>query len=45
MSPVTPPPLNPLPDALNFPKIADEAIARWKAAGMKVVKTSDAVTL
>jgi nicotinamidase-related amidase len=41
MSPVPPPPLNPLPDSLNFPKLADEAIAKWRAAGMHVVKTSD----
>lgn len=45
MSPVTPPPLNPLPDALNFPRIADQAIASWKASGMHVVKTSDDVVL
>jgi len=36
MSPVPAPPLSPLPDHLNFPKIADEAVAAWKAAGMKV---------
>jgi len=45
MSPVPPPPLSPLPDHLNFPKIADEAIAQWKKAGMKVVRTTDAVTI
>ena len=43
MSPVTPPPLDPLPDALNFPLIANKAIEQWKAAGMKVVKTTDEV--
>src|SRR5438477_452293 len=31
MSPVTPPPLDPLPDALNFPLIANQAIERWRA--------------
>ncbi len=45
MSPVTPPPLNPLPDALNFPVIANKAVEQWRAAGMRVVKTSDEVTL
>ncbi|MBL8953911.1 MAG: nicotinamidase [Myxococcaceae bacterium] len=43
MSPVPSPPLDPLPDALNFPMIADQAIARWKAAGMNIVKTTDEV--
>jgi nicotinamidase-related amidase len=42
MSPVPAPPLSPLPDHLNFPKLADEAIGRWRAAGMHVVKTTDA---
>ena len=45
MSPVPTPPLSPLPDHLNFPKLADEAVAKWKAAGMKVVRTTDAVTI
>ena len=45
MSPVPAPPISPLPDHLNFPKIADEAIAQWKQAGMKVVRTTDAVTI
>jgi nicotinamidase-related amidase len=45
MSPVPAPPLSPLPDHLNFPKIADEAIARWKKAGMKVVRTTDSVVI
>ncbi len=43
MSPVPAPPLNPLPDHLNFPKIADDAIEQWRKAGMHVVKTSDPV--
>jgi len=45
MSPVPAPPLDPLPDHLNFPKIADEAIEQWRRAGMKVVRTTDAVTI
>ncbi len=43
MSPVPPPPLSPLPDALNFPVIANKAIEQWRAAGMRVVKTTDEV--
>lgn len=45
MSPVPAPPLNPLPAHLNFPQIADEAIEGWRRAGMKVVRTTDAVTI
>lgn len=45
MSPVPPPPLNPLPPSLDFPRLAEEAIAKWKAAGMHVVKTTDDVRL
>jgi nicotinamidase-related amidase len=45
MSPVPAPPLNPLPAHLDFPRIANEAIEKWKQAGMKVVKTTDAITL
>lgn len=43
MSPVPAPPLEPLPDYLNFPALAQEALQEFKAAGMKVVKTSDAI--
>ncbi len=43
MSPVQPPPLNPLPAHLDFPALANQAMARWREAGMHVVKTSDAV--
>jgi nicotinamidase-related amidase len=43
MSPVTPPPLDPLPPALDFPKVADQGIAELAAAGMHVVRTSDPV--
>lgn len=45
MSPVPAPPISPLPAHLDFPRIANEAIEKWKKAGMKVVKTTDAVTL
>ncbi|MGA9520010.1 MAG: nicotinamidase [Myxococcaceae bacterium] len=41
MSPVPAPPLNPLPPALDFPRLADEAIDRFRKAGMHVVKTTD----
>ncbi len=44
MSPVPAPPLNPLPAHLDFPTIADAALDHWRDIGMKVVKTSDAVT-
>ena len=43
MSPVQPPPLNPLPAHLDFPRLADEAIAKWRAAGMHVVRTTDPI--
>lgn len=41
MSPVPPPPLDPLPPALDFPRVADEALRRFAAAGMRVVRTTD----
>lgn len=44
MSPVPPPPIDPLPPALDFPKIADRAIDEFRKAGMRVVKTSDPIT-
>lgn len=40
MSPVPPPPLDPLPPELNFPRLADEAIEALQQAGMHVVDTS-----
>jgi hypothetical protein len=43
MSPVPAPPLSPLPDSLNFPKLAEAAIVKWKKAGMRVVRTTDPV--
>ena len=44
-SPVPPPPIDPLPPALDFPRIADRAFAELAAAGMKLAKTSDPITL
>jgi len=43
MSPVTPPPLDPLPDALDFPRVAERALIGFQRAGMRVVRTSDAL--
>lgn len=43
MSPVPPPPLNPLPDALNFPMVAKKALADFAKAGMHIVKTTDVI--
>lgn len=44
MSPVPPPPVNPLPPELDFPRIGDKAIADFRAAGMHVVRTTDPIT-
>jgi nicotinamidase-related amidase len=43
MSPVPAPPLDPLPPALDFPRVADEALRTFAAAGMRVVRTTDPV--
>jgi nicotinamidase-related amidase len=43
MSPVPAPPLNPLPAALDFPRVADAAVRRFAEAGMRVVRTTDAL--
>ncbi|MCB9795638.1 MAG: nicotinamidase [Alphaproteobacteria bacterium] len=43
MSPVPAPPLDPLPPALDFPRIADEAIEEFRAAGMHIVTTADPI--
>jgi nicotinamidase-related amidase len=43
MSPVPPPPIDPLPPALDFPKIADRAIDEFRRAGMRVVRTTDPI--
>lgn len=43
MSPVPAPPLDPLPPALDFPRVADAAMERFRRAGMHVVRTTDPV--
>lgn len=43
MSPVPPPPLDPLPAELDFPRVADEAFDEFKRSGMHIVKTSDPI--
>jgi nicotinamidase-related amidase len=43
MSPVPPPPLVPLPPALDFPRVADEAVRAFAAAGMRVARTTDPI--
>jgi nicotinamidase-related amidase len=43
MSPVPPPPLDPLPPALDFPRVADETLRTVAAAGMRIVRTTDPV--
>jgi nicotinamidase-related amidase len=42
-SPVPPPPLDPLPLALDFPRVAERAFAELREAGMNVVKTTDPI--
>ncbi len=41
MSPVPAPPLDPLPPALDFPRVADAALKGFREAGMRVVRTTD----
>jgi nicotinamidase-related amidase len=41
MSPVRPPALDPLPEALDFPRVAERAMRDFAASGMKVVRTTD----
>ena len=43
MSPVPPPPLDPLPHALDFPRLAEAALRELAQAGMRVVRTTDPV--
>ena len=43
MSPVPPPPIDPLPPSLDFPRIASEGIEEFRRAGFHIVKTSDAI--
>ncbi len=45
MSPVTPPPLKPLPDSLNFPAIAKQALQSFASAGMQITRTTETMTL
>ena len=42
-SPVPAPPINPLPPALDFPRVAEKAFEELKAAGMHIVKTSEVI--
>jgi nicotinamidase-related amidase len=44
-SPVPAPAIDPLPPALDFPKIADAAFDELRAAGMNLVKTTDPIAL
>ncbi len=43
MSPVPAPPLTPLPASLDFPKLAEAAVERWRAAGVHIVRTTGAL--
>jgi nicotinamidase-related amidase len=43
-SPVAPPPIYPLPPALDFPRVAEQAFAELCDAGMHVVKTTDPIS-
>jgi nicotinamidase-related amidase len=45
MSPVPPPPLEPLPPTLDFPRVAEQAMAELRQAGMHVVKTTAPIIL
>src|SRR5262249_5330325 len=45
MSPVPPPPIDPLPPALDSPKIAERGIEELKKAGMHGVKTTDPIVV
>jgi nicotinamidase-related amidase len=44
MSPVPPPPLQPLPPELDFPRLAEEALDDLRQAGMHVVTTTEPIT-
>lgn len=43
MSPVPAPAIDPVPSHLDFPRLADEAVARWKRAGMHIVRTTEPI--
>jgi nicotinamidase-related amidase len=45
MSPVPPPPLEPLPPALDFPRVAEQTMVELRQAGMHVVKTTEPIIL
>lgn len=45
MSPVPAPPLDPLPEALDFPAVAKAARDTFRDAGMHIVRTSDPIEL
>jgi len=40
---VPPPPIDPLPPALDFPRVAEEALRAFAEAGMRIVRASDPV--
>lgn len=42
-SPVPAPPIEPLPPALDFPRVAELVFAELRAAGMHIVKTTDPI--
>ncbi len=42
MSPVPPPPIDPLPPALDFPRVAERGLEELRAFGMNVVSTKTA---
>ncbi len=43
-SPVPAPPIDPLPASLDFPRVANDAFAELREAGMKIVKTTDPIS-
>ena len=45
MSPVPAPPLEPLPPALDFPRLAEQTMEDCRQAGMHVVKTTEPITV
>lgn len=45
MSPVSPPPLEPLPPELDFPRLAEQTMQDCRQAGMHIVKTTDPVVV
>lgn len=45
MSPVPPPPLDPLPPELDFPRLAEDAIEDLQRSGMHVVSTAESIAV